>query len=260
MSNHDLHVFTLALNSMPWLERVADSLLLAGQLRPNIRWTIIHGYAEPVADTSWCKPIDPPKDDGTLKLLDGLETFAGVRVIRRERWPGKTAMCNAALETFDDEQGGVLMQMDSDEVWTPAQLRVLPSLFDRWPDADAAMFLCRYWITPNRYICTPGAWGNNPAYEWIRAWRWIPGARFLAHEPPRLAGADKFLTHAATAQLGLVFDHYAYATREQVAHKQEYYGYAGAVAQWDALCAESGPVDVSQYLPWVRGNVMSYEA
>lgn len=258
-----LHVFTLALNSMPWIERVAESI---EQTRRegfvDVRWTIVHGVAEPLADTAWCKQIETPPDDGTKEFLDGLATFGGpkTQVLYGQRWPGKTAMCNAALETFDAAGCGTLVQMDSDEVWAPAQLRILPSLWERFTEADAAMFHCRYWLGPNRYVATPNAYGNNSAYEWIRAWRWQPGQRFERHEPPILANASKYLPQQVTAQLGLVFDHYAYATREQVAFKEAYYGYEGAVAQWDNLNAQTGPQDAARYLSWVRGSVMSYEA
>lgn len=251
-----INAFTIVLNGQPWIERVARSLLRV----PGARWTVVHGVANPVADTSWCKPIDAPEDDGTLKFLRWLRDRRPdlLTLIEQPHWPGKTAMCNAALDAFTEP--GLLMQIDADEIWQPEQLRVMPSLFAQHPSADAAMFLCRYWVGPRRYVCTPNAYGNNCGYEWIRAWKFAPGQRFLSHEPPMLDGAHRYVSHSATAHLGLVFDHYAYATRDQVAFKEQYYGYAGAVAAWEKLNAATGPQDVSAFLPWVKTPVISYEA
>jgi hypothetical protein len=250
-----LNIFTIVLNGQPWLTEVAASLL---SYPGDWRWSVVHGVADPVGDTDWCKTIAAPEDDGTLDLIESLAlSDKRISLTRRPRWPGKTSMVNTALSVFDEP--GVLMQMDCDEIWTPAQLRIIATLFDR-TDAHAAMFLCRYWVGPRRYLCTPGAWGNNPEYEWIRAWRWQPGQRFETHEPPVLAGCARYLTPAATSQLGLVFDHYAYATRQQVEFKERYYGYEGAVEAWDRLQAMRGPVDLRGVLPWVRGSVVSYEA
>jgi hypothetical protein len=152
------------------------------------------------------------------------------------------------------------MQMDADEVWQPSQLRVVSTLFDRFEHARGAMFLCRYWVGPRRYVCTPNAFGNHTAYEWIRAWRFTPGMKFDSHEPPVIAGASPYVSHAATSQLGLVFDHYAYATREQIEFKAMYYGDGYSPEAWDRLQELRGPVDLCGVLPWVKKPVMSYEA
>jgi hypothetical protein len=88
--------------------------------------------------------------------------------------------------------------------------------------------------------------------------------RWVAHEPPVLAEplADgrwravaqvNPILHEQTEAAGLVFQHYAYATREQVQFKEDYYGYRGAVARWEALQgAGEFPVMLRDYFPWVR--------
>lgn len=250
-----LNVFTIVLNGNPWIAKVAQSLMASGM---DWRWSIVHGVADPVGDTSWCQHVSAPEDDGTLGYLQHLALHdSRVTLTQRARWPGKTAMCNTALAEF--KQAGILMQMDADEVWQPEQLRVMPSLFERHPEADAAMFLCRYWVGMRRYVCQPNAYGNNCAYEWVRAWRFQPGMQFETHEPPVMAGAKKYITQGATIQLGLVFDHYAYATRDQVRFKEQYYNYAGATAAWEELQLQDGPADISRFLPWVKTPCMSYE-
>jgi hypothetical protein len=247
--------FTIVLNGMPWLREIYRNLT---ELDGDWRWTLVHGVADPVGDTDWCQQIDAPLDDGTTAFLDEIARDKRVAVIRQPRWPGKTAMCNAALATFTEP--GILLQMDADEVWQPAQLRVLPALFDRFPEAHGALFLCRYWVGPRRFVCTPNAFGNHTAYEWIRAWRFVPGMRFQWHEPPMLIGAKQYVSHASTAQMGLVFDHYAYATRAQIEFKQGFYGPEYDPGAWDRLQAMRGPVDLCGVLPWVKAPVVSYEA
>lgn len=252
-----LNIFTIVLNGMPRLRDVHRSI---EQIDGDWRWTIVHGVADPVADTSWCKSIPAPEDDGTLPSIMcwSRPVDSRIKVIHQDRWPGKTAMVNAALKTFD--KTGTLLQMDADEVWNPAQLRIMPSLFERFKEADGALFLCRYWVGPRRYICTPGTFGNHSAYEWARAWRFEPGMLFERHEPPILAGAMHYANQRCTASLGLVFDHYAYADRSQIVFKQSYYGPEYDPEAWDRLQAMRGPVDLLGVLPWVKESVISYEA
>ena len=54
-----------------------------------------------------------------------------------------------------------------------------------------------------------------------------------------------------------MFDHYAYAFREQVEMKEQYYGYRGAVKQWERLQAnQEWPVkELRDFLPWVDRGV-----
>lgn len=249
-----LNVFTIVINGMPWLPRIHEAL---SALDIPWRWTIVHGVADPVGDTAWCHRVERPADDGTMDALYVLRNKPHVHVIARPRWPGKTAMCNAALDTFDHP--GVLMQIDADELWTPEQLRIMPALFAAHPEADGALFYCRYWVGPRRFVCQPNAFGNHTGYEWIRAWRYQPGQKFLTHEPPHLDGATRYVRHEVTARHGLVFDHHAYARREQIEFKLQYYGPDYDPAAWDRLQTMRGPVDLSTVLPWVKRPVMSWE-
>jgi hypothetical protein len=90
---------------------------------------------------------------------------------------------------------------------------------------------------------------------------------FTTHEPPmlveRLADGTKrnvasldIFRHAETEAAGLVFDHFAYATREQAQFKESYYGYAGAVAKWEALQRATLPVRLRDYFDWVHDDAM----
>jgi hypothetical protein len=63
--------------------------------------------------------------------------------------------------------------------------------------------------------------------------------------------------HDQTESLGLVFQHFAYATEPQIVFKEEYYGYKGALNGWRALQAVTDfPVPLKNYFPWVRDETM----
>ena len=82
--------------------------------------------------------------------------------------------------------------------------------------------------------------------------------KFITHEPPNLAGNCGNAFHRLfTAQEKLIFDHFAWATREQVAFKEKFYNYPGALAQWERLQSNTHwPVkDLRAFLPWCNGQV-----
>ena len=65
------------------------------------------------------------------------------------------------------------------------------------------------------------------------------------------------LTHEDTEQEGLVFQHFAYITPEQLHFKQHYYGYQNAINQWQALQEQNDfPVYLREYFAWVGDNTM----
>lgn len=250
-----LNIFTIVLKGMPFISHHYEQFQ-----RLNIpwKWTIVHGVAAPVNDTAWCKEIESTKDDGTIEYICGLErTDGNIKVLLADKWNGKAAMCNAALETFTEP--GLLFQVDSDEVWKAEQIRLFPSLFEMYPTADCAMFMARVWVGHNRYVCTPDGWANR-SYEWLRLWKWTPGKKFETHEPPKLEGQNICVLKSHTALLGLVFDHYSYVYRNQIEFKERYYGPQWSVEAWDRLQTIYGPVNLKEVLPFVETDTISYEA
>jgi hypothetical protein len=169
----------------------------------------------------------------------------------------ETAQINAAVDVFT--RPGLLLQVDADEMWTTQQLEIMLRLFEAHPQPDHAAFAARTYFGPHRVTTHPYAYGNRWQYEWIRAWRFTPGQRFLSHEPPQFEGQKLVLGHAYTMAAGLVFDHMSYATQAQVEFKERYYGYTHAVSQWRSLQLQRGPRDLSQWLPWITQPCMSYE-
>jgi hypothetical protein len=250
-----LNVFTILLNGMPWITEHYAVLL---EQKLEWKWTIVHGIADAVKDTKWCAGIESVESDGSLEYVERLaKKDPRVTVIKQDRWPGKTAMCNAALETFTED--GLLLQLDADEVWTAAQINLFPALFETYPTADCALFLARVWVGPNRFVCTPDGWANK-SYEWLRLWKYTAGKRFLTHEPPALEGQNIAVLKTHSAMLGLVFDHYSYVHREQIAFKEKFYGPAWSVEAWERLQTMRGPVNLKEVLPFVETDTISHEA
>lgn len=263
-----VHFFTLVLNGMPFIRYHVEMLQ---QLRLDWVWHVVEGVAELKYDTAWSLATGgkiPPdyhyhgrSIDGTTEYLDELARGEPrVQIYRQAAdsfWDGKLSMCQAPLAKIVEP--AVLWQLDSDELWTAAQIETAVELFARFPEQTAAYFYCHYFVGPELVIRNRDCYGNHPAYEWLRAWRYRPGDHWQAHEPPRLVramagdlGHLNPIRHAATEAAGLVFQHFAYSTRPQVHFKESYYGYAGAVQHWERLQLQSRfPVKLRDFFSWV---------
>lgn len=245
-----LHILTIVLDGMPFL---LSQLSVFNRVRDDWHWHIVEGTALPVKDTAWCKRIEPRlSKDGTTELLEQFKAHPRITVHQRASWEGKTAMVNHALQYM--REPGVLLQVDMDEIWTSYQIEDIVAIFGQQPTVDCAKFYCRYYVGPNLVTVGDDCYGNN-SYEWMRAWRFIPGMYFVSHEPPKLAGIDdqrRCLPREKTALLFLTFEHYAYVYEAQVRFKEQYYDYPGAVAQWRKLQQNKiWPAQLKAFLPWV---------
>ena len=242
-----LHILTLVLNGMPWIAAQWSNIVRCGV---DYHWHIVEGAASNVNCTAWCKRIEPQySHDGTSEFLANLQHNSRVTVHRSPMWNGKVAMCNAAMEGIKDQ--GVLLQMDSDELWTPYQLKTISHLFPK--KETHAFFWCRYFFGPDIVMTTRNCYANNPRQEWKRAWKVEPGMKFKSHEPPVMEGEDEAVEHRITERCDLVFDHYGYALEKQVAFKEIYYGYTNAVAEWKNLQNNQvWPAKLCDYLSWVK--------
>ena len=131
-------------------------------------------------------------------------------------------------------------------------------LFENSPDRHWASFWCDYVVGPNLHITSRDTYGNHSAYEWLRIWRFTPGMHFSSHEPPRL-GVEHLpgFTNGETERHIGTFLHPAYMLRKQVAFKEQYYGYAGAVAGWERLQANKVfPCYLREFFPWVKDGAV----
>lgn len=243
-----LEAVTLALDSMPWISSVFVEL---NRLQIDWRWTVVVGVAAPVLDSGHCQKIEPrlPRD-GTMKFLNSIRNHPRVTIIQKTLWQGKVAMVNAALEHITEPC--VLMQIDSDELWTAEQLaEIYLGLTDR--PGTGWVFRCRYFVGPNLYCKDEGMYGNKD-YEWVRAWHRVPGQMFLSHCPPRLDGAT-------LERRGHVFDHMAYVYPEQVKFRSKYYkGHEDAFVAWKKLqqCKQF-PVPLKDYFHWCKDESKVYQ-
>jgi glycosyltransferase involved in cell wall biosynthesis len=273
-----VHFFTIVLNGKPFIDYHIDMMR---KLPFKWVWHIVEGVADLVNDTGWSKasggriPDGMHKgglsNDGTSEYIDELAAKypENVKVYRKgggHFWNGKKEMCNAALSGVREEC--LLWQLDVDELWTAGQVTTMRQMFMQHKDRTSAFFWCHFFFGKDRIISTRNCYAENPSMEWLRVWRFRPGMTWVAHEPPVLAaslpdgrtvnqGAVKPFTHAETEKAGLVFQHYAYATREQVEFKESYYGYKNAVAGWERLqSVERLPVPLCGIIPWVNDGTL----
>ena len=290
-----IRFFTIVLNGMPFLRY---HLPMLQQLKIPWEWHIAEGLAQLRHDTAWSLrkrlswripfrlqtsgwiPDDLHQGgrsiDGTSQYLDeiaGLDSRVKLwRTPPGTCWDGKREMVRAACAGLNTET--LLWQIDSDELWTVDQIHTAHEMFAAAPAKMAARYWCHYYVGPELEILERNCYGNGRD-GWIRTWRARPGDVWQAHEPPLLVRGEvplcsnSFLQAETEAQ-GLVFEHYAYVTEQQVGFKEAYYGYTNALRHWRQLQQAVPPVQLERYLPWVHhparvgrrpaGGLASYDA
>ncbi|MCI5064488.1 glycosyltransferase family 4 protein [bacterium] len=274
MQQLPIHLFTIVLNGEPFIRYHIEMLQ---RLQIPWHWHIIEGVAELKHDTSWSLENggklpahlhhEGRSRDGTSQYLDELqaqypENISLYRKPPGEFWDGKREMVNAPLSTISSEV--LLLQVDSDELWTAEQLTTLHEMFCNNPEKSAAWFWCWYFVGPELILSSRNCYAANPSYEWHRAWRFTPGSRWIAHEPPILQnslgedlGRKNPFSHFETEEAGLVFQHYSYVTEEQLLFKEQYYGYEDALKKWKELQEQNTfPVLLRDYFPWVKDSAV----
>jgi hypothetical protein len=245
-----LHIVTIVLDGMPTLPALFFNF---NALKVDWHWTIIEGAAANTSCTYWCNKQAPRlSEDGTHEFLQMISSHPRVRIVSTVFWPGgKVQMFNHALDQIKEE--GVLLQCDADEVWQAWQLDRLVDAFRSDPSIGSAQFVCRYFLGVNILSATPNTYGNKPD-EWLRAWRFTPGDKFLSHEPPNLHQRQPGhrINPEWLAMEGLMFDHYAYAFPNQVQYKEQFYGYRNAFKGWQSLQQNKRwPVKLKEFFGWV---------
>lgn len=253
-----LKIVTICLDAMPTLPALFFTF---NQLNIDWTWYISEGAALNVNDTKWCQK-QPPRysEDGTHEFLQMLWEHPRVQVSGKKLWTGgKVEMINDPLTDINEEC--VLLQCDADEIWTAQQLTDLVGLFRVNQHLTQMRFFCRYFVGVDIVSTTPDTYGNK-AGEWLRAWRFFPGDKFLTHEPPVLGRStmvrEGIMSREETRNEGLVFDHYSWAFPNQVQYKEFFYGYEDAYARWVALQANTTwPIKLKRFLPWVDDGAIA---
>lgn len=249
-----LHLVTIVLNGEPYIER---HLPVFQSLSIPWTWHIREGAAANTHCTKWCRRQQPGfSTDGTHEYLQTIKDWGNVEYYGQTWWDGKVSMFNDVVKHITEPS--VLMEVDSDEIWTKEQLEKIVQIFEARPEIGVMQFFCRYFVGPNLITVGENCYGNN-SYEWLRAWRFVPGMLFDSHEPPVLAGnRGNMLDRNSTRELGLVFDHFAYATEKQVAYKEIFYSYNGLLKDWKNLQNQKQfPVFLKHFLPQVRDNAQA---
>ncbi len=275
-----IHFFTIVLNGEPFIRYHID---IFKQLPYRWHWHIVEGVADLKHDTAWslshggqvtddihCNGLSK---DGTTEYLNKLakeypDQVTLYRPPEGQFWDGKREMVNAPLENIQEEC--LLWQVDVDEFWSVEQIATVHQLFVHHPEKTAAFYWCWYFVGEQLVISSRNCYTQNPQQEWLRTWRFQPGAIWVAHEPPRLvkplandqnldiASINPF-SHQETEKQGLLFQHFAYVTPEQLQFKEQYYGYKGAVARWMELQQQADltyPIFLREYFPWVNDDTL----
>lgn len=277
-SSLPIHFFTIVLDGEPYIRYHLDLFRL---LDVPWHWHIVEGVAELKHDTSWSVSTGGrvPRErystgrssDGTSEYLDLIarenpDTVTIYRKPANELWDGKIEMVRAPLANISEEC--LLWQVDSDELWTVDQIHTMHQMFLSSPQRFAAFFWCHYFVGPDLVIATRNCYAQNPAYEWLRVWRFQPGMHWVSHEPPTLAvqaldgtaynvAAINPFKHDETEAAGLVFQHMSYTTEAQLRFKEEYYGYAGATKRWRELQKTTALyTPLRDYFPWVKDSTL----
>lgn len=248
-----LVIFTIVLDGMPFIKWQHDCFQ---KLTCDWEWVIVHGAAMNNGSTRWCKAQEPRlSSDGTTEYLS--EIIKGdeeITVIEGAKWESKDKMVNAALQNVHDRC--VLMQIDVDEFYKPETIDKIVSLFESDSNLGAIKMRCRYFVGPKLICEGENCWSNND-YEWLRVWRFLPGATFVSHEPPVLSlVSGRTMDPYSASRQGLTFDHLAYVTESQVAYKESFYPYDGLLDQWRALQRNTTwPAKLSRFFPFVSGEM-----
>lgn len=274
-----IHFLTIVLNGEPFIRYHIE---IFKQLPFRWHWHIVEGVADLKHDTAWSLQLggrvpdrvhhNGRSSDGTSEYLDELMLMypEKVTVYRKPEgifWDGKREMVNEPLISSIREEC-LLWQVDADELWTVEQLCTARQMFVENPEKTAALYWCWYFVGENLVISSRNCYTQNPQQEWLRTWKFKPGCVWAAHEPPTLAEplprgqwrdvatVNPFL-HEETEKKALVFQHFAYATLEQIQFKEQYYGYSNLVSQWKALQQQTKfPILLRQYFPWVQDATM----
>ncbi len=269
-----IHFFTIVLNGQPFIRYHIEQFK---QLPITWHWHIIEGVADLKHDTAWCLQRGGQitdeihrkgrSNDGTSEYLDELARLypENITVYCKPEgvfWEGKREMVNAPLANIQEEC--LLWQVDVDELWTLEQICTARKMFVNNPDKTAAFYWCWYFVGENMVISTRNCYAQNPKQDWLRTWKYKPGMSWAANEPPilvkpqpdsqgRNVAAVNPFRHEETEKEGLVFQHFAYVTPDQLKFKEKYYGYQDAVSQWMALQNQTQfPVLLREYFSWVQ--------
>jgi Methyltransferase domain len=273
-----IHFFTIVLNGEPFIRYHLEQFQ---KLNFPWHWHIIEGLADLKHDTAWSLsngavlPSNMVRNglsiDGTAEYLDQIASSCPrqvtlYRASNGRIWDGKLEMVNAPMSNI--RELCLLFQVDSDELWTSEQITLMRELFLQNPDRNAAILRCWYFVGPNLLINRKRPY---PELPWRRVWRFKPGMRWAAHEPPILtelvSGSDQWadvtqvnpITPEELEPYKLVFQHFAYVTEEQLRFKETYYGYKGITENWKKLQNYNDfPAPLRHFFdwPWVHPHAM----
>tara|TARA_B110000483_G_C18088261_1_gene500902 strand:- start:35 stop:814 length:780 start_codon:yes stop_codon:yes gene_type:complete len=246
--------FTIVLNGMPFIKDQYEII-------PKIfdHWYIIEGVSKNINCTRWCNPIareyheNNLSVDGTRQFLDTINKDKKITVIRKKNgdaWNGKVEMCNSFMHLVKD---CLLMQVDVDEFWSESVLLDIFKYCKTHNNFDAMQFRCSFYLGNNLVVNGKNCYGDMD-WDWWRLWMIGKHNNFISHEPPRIQNQKLVIHKNDTSKAGWTFDHFAYKYKHQLEFKEKFYGYKGAVNQWEQLNSLESYENVfaEKYLKWIK--------
>ncbi len=273
-----VHFFTIVLYGQPFIQYHIN---IFKKLPFTWHWHIVEGASDLTHDTGWSLPngAKVPHEfhkkgrsiDGTGEYIDQLKKQYpdNITIYRKpsgKLWDGKTEMVSAPLQNIKEEC--LLWQIDADEYWTADQIERGRELFMLNPQKTAAFYMSYVFVGEKLVLNSFQSYGNTLQHEWMRTWRFKPGDKWVAHEPPMLGRKNEFgdiidvaqinpFEHIETESNNLVFQHFAYVTDAQLKFKESFYGYKDALKKWkDLNNSKIFPIPLKKYFDWVKDNTL----
>lgn len=193
-------------------------------------------------------------DDGSRAVAESLaRTDPRIHVV--DAPPNKWTMEDCANYPLHGRTETVLYwKLDADEVWTEEKIGRINLMFRDLPNKNVAYFRCRFFVGPDIIVTSRDTWGGAQHYEWKRVFRMEPGQKFGEESPPIIAGCEeRAIDKDYTERLGMIFDHFAYATEDQARMKSIRWQQPATLDGWRRLQANTKwPARLIDYFPFVQ--------
>ncbi|HTY38565.1 MAG TPA: glycosyltransferase family 9 protein, partial [Bacteroidota bacterium] len=218
----------IVLNGMPFLKPCVEAIYdVAHEI------IVVEGAVEKCL---FAANADGSSNDGSVEFLKSFPDPAKKLHVIQGRWPEKCEMQNKALEVVT---GNYVWLVDSDEIYKKRDLLKVKNMLEQDRSITQMNFIPdNFWKGYDYIFFSPLFFQKANHYR--RLFKFVEGARFASHRPPRLVwpGSDQstetmhLIDGVETRRLGIVPYHYSYVLASQVKQKMELYGKYGWGDSW----------------------------
>ena len=188
--------------------------------------------------------------DDTNKILDEFPDPENKIKIVHGQFNEKDDQCRAYMQYINDDID-YIWNLDSDEIYTTADLRKIISFLSKEKPTSVGMRSCSFYGGFEDYLT--GFELNRDNF--LRIFRYTKGSTWLTHRPPTIhypIGSNIIKKHIDSDtlynELEVQMYHYSYTFPDQVFKKVNYY--KDSVSRQNCIDDYFNRV----YLPWVTGN------